>query len=82
MQDDDVIIMASDGIFDNLKEEHILVKISAAGMDFFDPVKFPKGIYNPTVGGSKMPNKLTNRRVLPSLQPPSGGAGGGGTSVA
>ncbi|HYG75373.1 MAG TPA: hypothetical protein VEK08_10260 [Planctomycetota bacterium] len=30
----------------SVKEEHVLVRISAAGMDFFDPVKFPRGLYD------------------------------------
>jgi hypothetical protein len=28
-----------------LKPDHILVQMSAAGMDFFDPVKNPRGLY-------------------------------------
>ncbi len=41
----------------NTKDEHILVRISAAGMDFFDPEKLPDGLYK----SGKEPGKPVRR---------------------
>ena len=38
-----------------LRDEHILVRISAAGMDFFDPVEHPRGLYDKSRSAPKVP---------------------------
>jgi len=47
------------------KDEQILVKISASGMDFFDPDKFPRGLYNTAAKEDKKP---ASRRRVPAAQ--------------
>ncbi|HEY3320254.1 MAG TPA: hypothetical protein VGP72_07305 [Planctomycetota bacterium] len=45
-----------------LFQEHVLLKMSAAGMDFFDPTKNPRGLYdNPTKGNSATPTGSIKR---------------------
>jgi hypothetical protein len=51
---------SKDGGKASIRDEHICVKMSAAGMDFFDPEKFPNGLYEAAVKDA--PSKTTNRR--------------------
>jgi hypothetical protein len=55
-----------------VKDEHIMVKISAAGMDFFDPEKFPYGLYNNNKEADPKGKATPRRRLGP------GGAAGAG----
>ncbi len=48
-----------------LQESHILVKMSAAGMDFFDPVKYPRGLYETGTAPVKRTNSRA-RYVIPT----------------
>jgi len=49
----------------NMREEHILVRMSAAGMDFFDPALNPNGLYV-GVKGTKAPLKRRHKYEVPS----------------
>jgi hypothetical protein len=49
-----------------LNDEHILVRMSAAGMDFFDPVKHPRGIYDRNLKDVRPTTTGKKPRVLPS----------------
>ena len=44
----------------SIKDDHIIVKMSAAGMDFFDPVTSPRGLYDS--GKNAKPAATTRRR--------------------
>ena len=55
-----------------LDSRHIQVTISAAGMDFFDPEVYPKGLYSPPVDKNKQPTRA--RHVLPAPQAAPGAA--------
>jgi hypothetical protein len=50
-----------------VRDEHIMVTISASGMDFFDPDKFPNGLYNNTAQVDKK-QPVSRRRLPPSGQ--------------
>ncbi len=51
-----------------LDNRHIQVKISAAGMDFFDPEVYPKGLYSPPVDKNKRVEK--SRHIIPAAPAP------------
>ena len=48
-----------------VRDEHIMVTISAAGMDFFDADKFPNGLYNNAKDTEKNKQPVGSRRRLP-----------------
>jgi hypothetical protein len=55
-----------------LKDNQIQVTISAGGMDFFDPIKYPRGLYSGQEKAKADPNR---RRIVPPTAPPAGNQG-------
>jgi hypothetical protein len=51
-----------------VKDEHICVKISAAGMDFFDPEKYPNGLYEAAVKDAPSKTGVRRRRLPTGAQ--------------
>jgi hypothetical protein len=56
-----------------LDSRHIQVTISAAGMDFFDPEVYPKGLYSPPVDKTKVPTR--SRHIIPAAPTAAPGTG-------
>jgi hypothetical protein len=46
-----------------LKDEHVLVRMSASGMDFFDPTVHPKGLYENAKTVKIAPTKKSRREI-------------------
>ena len=49
-----------------IKDEHVIVRMSAAGMDFFDPIKNKHGLYEAGRRTLETPTGTKKQRVLPA----------------